>query len=172
MLRLAGGQAAAFGPGSLVVESYTDDGLGTDIRERFEWLAGRIAAALRALGADARVGALPGEYCPGEYSINSAGTLKVAGLSQRVVKDAALTSAVIVVAGGERIRPALVDVYRELAIPWDPATAGALADHHPGIAVADVERAVRAEFAGQPLIADDEATVRVAGGLVGGHRLP
>ena len=39
--------------------------------ERFEEVAGLIADALRALGVDARVGEVPGEYCPGAYSVNA-----------------------------------------------------------------------------------------------------
>ena len=55
------------------------------IHERFERTAARIARALAGLGVDARVGEVPGEYCPGRYSVNACGVSKLAGIGQRVV---------------------------------------------------------------------------------------
>ena len=37
-------------------------------------MADGIASALRGLGVDAHVGAVPGEYCPGDHSVNARGT--------------------------------------------------------------------------------------------------
>lgn len=171
LVRVVGGHAAAHDGDSLVFERFSTDGFGMDIHERFERMAERLVAALVSLGVDARVGAIPGEYCPGDYSISSAGTVKVAGLAQRVVKDAALTSAVIVVGGGERIRSVLVDVYRELGIPFRASTAGGLRDHHPELSVEDVARAILARFAGEPVLAQDGETLALAEGLVDRHRV-
>ena len=171
VLRMVGGHAAAHDPESLVFELFVRDDLGGDVHARFDAVARRIAAALTELGVDARVGAIDGEYCAGDYSISSAGTLKVAGLAQRVVKGAALVSAVIVVGSGQAIRSVLVDVYRELDIPWKPATAGALEDHHPGIGVADVQGALRSVFTREPPWTGDEETHALARELLPRHRL-
>jgi lipoate-protein ligase A len=141
VLRLAGGHAAAYDSGSLVYEEILPVArFAAGMRERFAPVTSLLARALRDAGAgDVRVGALPGEYCAGEWSLNVAGRVKVAGVAQRVVRGAALVSAVVVVSGGERIRAALVDVYAELGIEWDPGTAGSVDDGAPGVSVALVE---------------------------------
>jgi lipoate-protein ligase A len=172
VLRVVGGHAAAHDHESLVFEHFTAADFGTGLKERFEATSERLAAALREVGVDARVGAVAGEYCPGDYSINSRGSLKVAGIAQRVVKGAALVSAVVVVGGGERIRSVLVDVYRELDLEWRPSTAGALRDHNPDVSVEDVERSVRAAFAGESFVTVDDATLALARELVEAYRIP
>jgi octanoyl-[GcvH]:protein N-octanoyltransferase len=143
VVRSVGGRAAAYTDHAVVYEEITpQDGLAVDVEARFEAFSGRVAGALRALGADARVGELPGEYCPGRFTV-SAGGLKLAGVAQRVVKDAALVSAAIVVSDGARVRDVLVAVYDALGIGWDPATAGALDDVVPGVTVSDLLGALR-----------------------------
>ena len=78
---------------------------------------------------DARVGEVPGEYCPGEYSVNAARpAASSSGIGQRVIKGAAHIGGVIVVAGRERVRDVLVPVYEALGLEWDPATAGSVED--------------------------------------------
>jgi lipoate-protein ligase A len=171
VLRMVGGNAAAHDRESLVFELFTRDDMGSDVHARFAAAAARLAAALTALGVDARVGPIEGEYCAGDYSINSAGTLKIAGLAQRVVRGAALVAAMIVVGSGDPIRAVLVDVYRELGIEWDPSTAGALRDHHPALAIADVEHSIRSVFTRESPWAEDAATRALARELLPRHRL-
>ncbi len=60
----------------------------------------RLAGALRGLGVDARVGEVPGEYCPGAYSVNARGRVKLIGTAQRLVRGAALLGASVVVGDG------------------------------------------------------------------------
>jgi octanoyl-[GcvH]:protein N-octanoyltransferase len=98
--------------------------------------------AFRSLQVDARVGEIPGEYCPGKYSVNVGGVVKVMGVGQRLVKGAAHIGGVIVVDDGYRVRDVLVPVYRALGIDWDPRTAGALADRSAGTDNEEVARAV------------------------------
>jgi lipoate-protein ligase A len=105
----------------------------TGIRRRFRELADILAAAFRDLGVDARVGEVPGEYCPGEFSVNARGETKLMGVGQRLVQRAAHVGGVIVVSGTGRVRSVLVPVYRSLGIDWDPATAGSLEDEVPGL---------------------------------------
>jgi lipoate-protein ligase A len=141
--REPGGRAAAYGPGCLVVEAY---GAGADamtgMHERFQAGAAAFAAALESLGVDARVGEVPGAYCPGEFSVNARGAVKLVGTAQRVMRGAWLLAAVVVVDDAASLRAVLTDVYRALAVPWDPATVGAVAEEAPGVTVAAVEAAV------------------------------
>jgi len=144
-LRIAGGRAAAYTAAALVVDEITPQpGLAVEVRERFEGFAEGLAAALRDVGADARVGALAGEYCPGDYSVNAGGTVKLAGVAQRLIRGAALVSAVIVLGDGASVRDALVDVYARLGISWEPSTAGALDDLVPDAGAAAVREALLA----------------------------
>jgi hypothetical protein len=45
---------------------------------------------------------------------------------------------VILVTDPEPVRTVLVDAYAALGLDWRPASAGAVADHVPGVTVADV----------------------------------
>ena len=137
VLREPGGHAVAYHRGSLVVETTGAGGID-GVRERFEHEARRIAAALRGLGVDARVGAVPGEYCAGDYSVNLAGRVKLAGLAQRVRRGRFTLGASIVCEDPEPVRAVLVDVYAALAIAFDPATVGV-----PGPPIDAVEAALR-----------------------------
>jgi lipoate-protein ligase A len=137
--RLAGGRAAVFHEDTLAFSwAIPDPDPRERIRQRFETISGLLAAAFADLGADARIGALPGEYCRGEYSVNIAGRSKVMGVGQRLVRGAAHIGGVVVVDGGLRIAEVLRPVYRALSLDWDPRTSGDLADHVPGVSAADV----------------------------------
>ena len=127
--RLAGGRAAVFHEGTLAFSwASAQDEPRAGITERFELISGLLYAAFRDLGVDARIGEIPGEYCPGRYSISVGGSTKVMGVGQRLVRGAAHVGGVIVVDGSERIRDVLIPVYRALEMDWDPRTSGALSD--------------------------------------------
>lgn len=144
--RLAGGRAAVFHESTLAVSfAVPADEPKLGIRERFEAVAGGTVNALRSLGADAAIGELPGEYCPGAYSVHLDGRLKVAGFGQRLVKGAAHTGGVVVVGRSDLVRTALVPVYRALGLHWDPRTAGAL-DDRVAVDLDTVEAALISEF--------------------------
>jgi hypothetical protein len=126
---------------------------------------------------DARVGAVPGEYCPGAFSVNARGTAKLVGTSQRITRDAWLFSSLIMVSGEERVRPVLTEVYAHLGQPFDPASAGSLAGEVPGLDTETVERALLDDYVGcqadgdldlQPL---DELTTGRARQLSGQYRV-
>lgn len=172
VMRLAGGQAAAYDRQSLVIDQFVGPGdVGTDLHARFAQMTALLADALRGLGVDARVGELPGEYCPGEHSVNSRGTLKVAGAAQRVVRDAAMVSAVVVAGHGSAIREVLVDVYAALGIAWRPQTAGSLDEHHPELGIDDVEGAIVAALGSAALWQPDPVTEALAVELAGRHHV-
>jgi octanoyl-[GcvH]:protein N-octanoyltransferase len=146
--RMAGGRAAVYHEQTLgLAEAIADPDPTTGTHDRFRAAAGLLAEALAALGVDARVGEVPGEYCPGEYSVNAAGRVKLIGTGQRIIRGGAHLGAVIVVQDPDRVRSVLRDVYAALDYDWDPATVGAIADEAPGTTLDDVERAVSAAFA-------------------------
>jgi lipoate-protein ligase A len=105
-------------------------------------ISGVVATAFKSLGLDARVGEIPGEYCPGEWSVNIGGRVKVMGVGQRLVRGAAHIGGVVVVDGARDIRNVLIPVYRALKLDWDPRTAGALADRSPGLDNKKVTKAI------------------------------
>ncbi|MEP6955107.1 MAG: lipoate--protein ligase family protein [Solirubrobacteraceae bacterium] len=148
LVRLAGGQAAVYDRRSLVVEHVTAEADATaGLTARFEDQAARLQRALATLGLDVRVGELPGEYCPGGHSLNVGGATKVAGIAQRTIRGAALTTAVLVVAGGEDLRAAVAAIYDALGRDADPEVAGALDDARVGIGVEDVASRVATAYA-------------------------
>jgi octanoyl-[GcvH]:protein N-octanoyltransferase len=148
VVRGAGGRAAAYDEGCLVFDEImpaTDAMSG--IRERFAAEAARQAQALRSLGVDARVGEVPGEYCPGEFSVNARAQTKLIGSAQRIVRGAWLFSSVVVVRPTGGLRTVLEDVYAALGLDWDPATAGSVADEVPDVSIEDVQRALLGHYA-------------------------
>lgn len=172
--RLSGGRAAVFHEHTIAFAWIVPDpDPRLRIRERFEELAGIMAAAFRSLGVDARIGEVPGEYCPGEHSVNARGRTKLMGVGQRVVARAAHVGGVAVVGGSGLIRDVLVPVYQHLGLSWDPATAGSLEDEVGPMAWADAERAVLAEFERRYRLAEadgfSEETVALAAELEERH---
>jgi lipoate-protein ligase A len=148
-IRLAGGRAAVFHANTIAFAwTVPNQALREGITERFEHLSHLMAGAFRSLGADARVGQVPGEYCPGEYSVNVAGTRKVMGVGQRIIAGAAHVGGVIVVDDAPRINGVLEPVYDDLGLSWDPAATGDLAAAAPGITWGDVRDVVLQTFAG------------------------
>ena len=175
VVRLAGGHAAAYHEDSLIYEEITPQpDVTAGLHERFRDGAALLADALDGLGVDARVGEIPGEYCAGAYTVSASGRLKLVGVAQRAVRGAALLTAFVVVAGGDRLRAALVDVYRELELEWDPQTAGALDDALPGASMVAVEQALlaaRARDQELTVTAIDDPTLELARELEPRHRL-
>lgn len=132
-LRLAGGRAAVFHTETLAFAWTIPTAESRDgIHARFAETSELIAAALRRLGVDARIGEVPGEYCPGEFSVNARGARKLMGVGQRVIRGAAHVGGVIVAEGSERVRAVLEPVYAAMGVDWDPATTGSVADEVAG----------------------------------------
>lgn len=146
--RLAGGRAAVFHQGTLAFSwAIPDRSPRKGIKARFDLVAGIFSEALRTIGVDARVGEVPGEYCPGEHSVNARGEVKLVGLGQRIIARAAHVGGVVVVSGADRVRDVLVPVYAALGLEWAPATAGSVEDEVPGTRWEEVEEAVIDRFA-------------------------
>ena len=113
---------------------------------RFTEIAALLTNALRSLGVDAHIGEIPGEYCPGAYSIHADHRVKLVGVGQRLVRGAAHVGGVISVSDGWRIRKGLEPVYQALGLDWLPSTAGASDDFVPNTTVDDVRHAVIGAF--------------------------
>jgi lipoate-protein ligase A len=84
------------------------------MQARYQALAALIVAALGSLGLTARIGELPGEWCPGAWSVLVGGR-KVAGLAQRVIRGGAWAEAVIVATDPRELAGALDAVQRRSA---------------------------------------------------------
>jgi lipoate-protein ligase A len=176
LVRATGGRAIAYDDAALVVDhvcSDPDPQAGHD--RRFREFGTRMARVLRNLGIDARLGAVPGEYCPGAFSVNARGTSKLVGTSQRIMKNAWLFSSLVVVGGENRLRPVLAEVYAHLGQPFDPASVGSLTRELSSLDTVIVERALLADYQAandlnpRPL---DEPVLSLARELAGQHRIP
>jgi octanoyl-[GcvH]:protein N-octanoyltransferase len=167
--RLAGGRAAVFHRGTIAIaRAYADPQPPKRTYARFEEMAEVIVTALRGLGVDARVGEVPGEYCPGAYSVNARGATKLAGIGQRMIRGGAHMGGVVVALGGGEIARVLEPVYRALELDWDPSTSGSVSDELArDVDVGELEEALIAELAKRYELIDaelDEATVEAAAG--------
>jgi octanoyl-[GcvH]:protein N-octanoyltransferase len=165
--RLAGGRAAVFHHGTIAIaRAYADPQPPKRTYARFEEMADLIAASLKALGVDARVGEVPGEYCPGAYSVNARAKTKLSGIGQRMIRGGAHMGGVVVASGGDEIAGVLVPVYEALDLDWDPATSGSAAEElGREVDVGELEEALIAELAKRYELADaeiDDETMRQA----------
>jgi octanoyl-[GcvH]:protein N-octanoyltransferase len=171
VLRAPGGHAVAYHEGCLGIDSVVGEPDPiAGMHDRFAATGELLADALRGLGVDARVGPVPREFCPGEFTVNARGVVKLVGTAQRVVRHASLLAASVTVSGADRLRAVLVDVYAALELDWDPATVGAVADEAP-VSVDDVEAAVLGAYGSPPFVTLDAATLALAEQLESWHRL-
>jgi lipoate-protein ligase A len=156
VIRSAGGHAAVYDPTCVVVEHVTGEAdVTAGLQDRFAAQSGLLRGVLLGLGLDARVGELRGEYCAGAHSINLDGRLKVVGIAQRAIRGAALTTAVVTVEDGPRLRALIEDVYAALALDVVPATAGAIDERVPGMTAARFAALVADAYGGTPAPLDD-----------------
>lgn len=167
-LRSLGGRAAAYHPGSLVIDHIEpSDSFITNTNARFTGFGLDYVDVLRGIGIDARLGEIPGEYCPGEHSVNVAGRIKAIGTAQRVVSGAWLFSSSVVVEDPDPIRAVLTDVESALGVEWNPATGGSISEIHSDITVDAVAEAFAAYYAPaaprSPLSPTDEELAELAG---------
>lgn len=127
--RRAGGQLAVYDDTALVIDlvaPHPEPRL--DVIERFRVFSDAIAGALRKLSIDAHVGGVTGEYCPGDYSVNGMGRVKLAGVAQRIVRRGYHLGAVIAVERSPTVMNAVTTAYRIYDFDFNPKTFGAVAD--------------------------------------------
>ncbi len=174
LVRRVGGRAVAYTGAALVIDAVVrtpDSGFG--LEERFRVFGDLYADVLRGLGVDARVGSVPGEYCPGAQSVNARGAVKLVGTAQRVVRDAWLFSALVIVADEQVLAPVLAGVYESLGQPLDVTTVGSVTGEVPGVGLETVEEAVlSAHGTDGPLerAALDASTLELAHSIAADHR--
>ncbi|MER1996043.1 MAG: lipoate--protein ligase family protein [Arthrobacter sp.] len=151
LVRKAGGRAAAYHQGCLILDHIEPEANAvTRSLARFAGFARLLADALREAGVPAGVGEIPGEYCPGEYSVHGGRDpgIKLVGTAQRVVSGAWLFSSVVVLRDSAPLREVLTAAYSALGLDWDPATAGAAEDLLPGLTMEQAEAALLAGYSG------------------------
>jgi octanoyl-[GcvH]:protein N-octanoyltransferase len=172
--RITGGRAAAYNGEALnLSHAVRDPSPARSTQARFEAMAELVRDALAELGVDARVGEVEGEYCPGAFSVNAGGRLKLAGIGQRMIKGGAHVGCVVVAADSAGLRGALVPVYEALGIDWDPETAGSVEDVVEGVGPDQVASAIRQGLARRFELTDaefDPATLELAERLEPRHR--
>jgi lipoate-protein ligase A len=173
LVRAVGGRPVAYTSEAVVIDHVRHDLRATeDHQHRFGTFGTQYADALRDLGIDARVGEVPGEYCPGAQSINARGTVKLVGTAQRVVQHAWLFSTLTVTGDEDRIRPLLTEVYAHLELPLDPTTVGSVTTEVPALTTPAVEHHLQAPFApGTTPSALDQPTLDLAASYAPDHRV-
>lgn len=126
--RSVGGRAVAYADSTLAfAHAIPLDDARSGLNDRYEAALDTLLAALADAGADVSRGEPPRSYCPGDYSVRVAGGGKVAGLAQRVRRDAALVSGCVTVTERGPIRAVLAPVYDALDVPFDPESVGSVA---------------------------------------------
>jgi octanoyl-[GcvH]:protein N-octanoyltransferase len=131
-VRSPGGRMVAYDKGAVIVDHLTRT---TDRHGTFERNAQQHAAVIGSMGdIDARVGQVEGEYCPGEFSVNVGGRVKVVGSAQRITGTGALFSTVVQTVVGEHVRRVIADVSAALGYELDESTIAGLADVAPALA--------------------------------------
>ena len=176
--RMAGGRAAVFTEGTLCFSHASRiRTMAAGTHDRFRLGAEIVCAALRRVGVDARIGEVAGEYCPGQWSVNAGGRIKLAGIGQRMVSGGAHVGGVLVVRGEQQIRDVLVPVYEALGLGWEPETTGSVAaalgagpppEHGPDPLLEAVRSAFRAELEARFSVREteiDAETLRMAEGF-------
>lgn len=135
-----GGHATAYHGGCLGIDQLSHDAVEPDsITGRFRRFGAVIVDVLRDLGVTAAaMGEVPGEYCPGEYSVHDGLGHKLVGTAQRLSGGAWLFSTMIVVSDPTPLAAVLDPVYRALDLPFDPATVGAVDAVAQGVSVASL----------------------------------
>lgn len=110
IVRPAGGRAVVLDEDWLVVDLLSTEPVRRDDGEVFRARGRAFADLARTWGVDARLGGVAGEYCPGEWSVNARGAVKLVGTAQRVVRGARLFTASIPLRLSARAHRLLVEV--------------------------------------------------------------
>jgi len=148
-VRVTGGRAVAYTPSAVIVDQVAHQSEAMEEQSiRFESFGRRFVEVFQGFGIDARIGAVPGEYCPGAHSVNARGAVKLVGTAQRILRDAWLFSSLIIVDDMEQVRSVLHDIYAALELPFESTSVGSLTGE-AGIRVSahEVEQALVDTFA-------------------------
>ncbi|MBC7517509.1 MAG: lipoate--protein ligase family protein [Microbacteriaceae bacterium] len=157
VIRPTGGRAVAMDQSCLVIDVIDPMPRRHEgHRLAYARVAGALATALESLGVDARVGEVSGEFCPGEFSVNARGVVKVVGISQRVISGARLVSAMVAIEQPGVLPAVLAEVNRELDFAWRIETFGSVATEVGAVDFSAVSEALQNSLC---IAADREAGV-------------
>lgn len=179
VVRPTGGRVVACTPQTLIVDHASPDPQWpSGLDARFTEYGALWTSALGRLGLDARVGEVPGEYCPGSSSINARGQVKLVGTAQRMVRGAWLFSSVLVHDDADEVRAVLESLYGALELPFEGASVGSVADElgdgSGNVTLDLVEAVVLAAYDAHDGLRPsrpDEGLLDEARGLLDDHRL-
>lgn len=125
--RSVGGRAVAYTGNTVAFASAVPlDDMRVGMDERYDEATRAVQRALWKLGVPARRGEPDASFCAGDYSLRCGG--KLVGVAQRVRKNAALVSGVVIVRDRAEISGVLDPVYAALGVPFDPDSVGSVAD--------------------------------------------
>jgi len=128
-IRLTGGRCVVYDQNSVVLDVvFSETNRKKTSEEHFIAFADWFVNHLQQFGLDARVGQLDGEYCPGPYSVNASGEIKIVGVAQRVLIGARLISSVIQISDAEKPRWAMTEINQAMGFAWRSETFGAVED--------------------------------------------
>ena len=147
VIRTSGGRAVAYDEQSLVFDLVVPE---PQVRFNSEFIfrefGQMLVSTMRSIGVDARLGDVPGEYCPGRYSINARGTKKLIGTSQRAARGARLISGVLLLSNTETVAKVLTDVNAALNFDWNPSTVYSLEDELGSVNFGEIRRQLTDEL--------------------------
>ncbi len=150
VVRPAGGRMVAIDEGWVVIDIITPEPyLSVAHRDVYQEFGATFVSLLRDLGVDAAMGAVEGEYCPGDYSVNARGAVKLVGTAQRVRRGARLFSACIPFSISFNVATLFERINASLALDWNPQTLGSIDQEAPGLSIEDLEAALINTFAPQ-----------------------
>ena len=152
-VRIAGGRAAVFHEATVRFgwTRQVEDPAST-MHDGFRELSSIVVATLGDFGIHGEIGEIPGEYCPGQYSVHI-GSKKVMGVGQRLTRNAAHVGGVVVLSNSEVINEVLVPIYQLLDIPLAPEATGSVADAFNVDAAAFMDQMTDRVVAGRPSVA-------------------
>lgn len=155
--RDVGGRAVAYTGSTLAFLRATPvDERTISVDDRYERVTATVHEALSSVGADLERGEPPDSFCPGTHSLQGRG--KVAGLAQRVRREAATTAGIVVVRDRSPMAAVLGPVYEALGVAFDPGSVGSLARAGGPADPATVARALETALVGDRQTEVVEAT--------------
>ena len=148
--RLVGGRAAMFHQGTLAFGlTLFDCQPRNNIEHNYQMVAEVLVSAFKRLGLESQIGPVKGEYCPGKYSINSHGQFKLAGIGQRLARNATYMGGVISLQENLVAEEILIQVYSSLNLELNLNSFGNLKMELPSISYTQLEGAILDELATQ-----------------------
>lgn len=123
--RHSGGHAVAYTGTTVAFGLYQAVEDRNDITARYDDILPKIQAALEQCGVETVEGEPEQSFCPGSYSLSCEG--KIVGTAQRVHRETAVTSGIVVCKEETAIADILDEIYPLLGIPFSRESVGSVA---------------------------------------------